>query len=330
MPVSDLHGSDGRVAAGGIGFSCQYQAGRAFLLIGRERRCRAWPGAGMIHPRTGHVPYLVVLSPAPSQGQRFDLTVGDLVVGRAPTSDIRFAEPDVSRRHAALRRQGGAVFIEDLGSSGGTFVNEEQVTARRALQDGDVVAFASSVRLRYGAGEAVGGETQVSDGPLVGSAPPSSAVRAPTVRYDIGSQAAGTISNVGHNQYNSYVAHVSQQRENFLREIAATRTKARWLVWSGFLLFVVGFGLFAAGVLGFIGDVSDAVESGNVGPPDDPFGQDIGGVPSGLLGWAIAAIGALLVVVGIVLHIVATSRRRRVDRELAVPPPWQGAGQWEG
>jgi hypothetical protein len=276
------------------------------------------------------MPYLIVLSPAANQGQRVDLAEGNLVVGRAPSSDVRFAEPDVSRRHAVLWRQGGAVFIEDLGSSGGTFVNEEQVTGRRVLRDGDVVAFASSVRLRYGAGEAVGDETRVSDGPLVGSAPSLSAASPPEVRYDIGSQSAGAISNVGHNQYNSYVAQISQQRENFLREIAATRTKARWLVWSGFLLFVVGFGLFAAGVLGFIGQVTDAVESGDVGPPEDPFGRDIGGIPSGLLGWAIAAIGALLLVVGIVLHIVATSRRRRVDRELSVPPPWPGAGQWEG
>jgi uncharacterized membrane protein len=276
--------------------------------------------------------HLIVLSPASNQGQRVDLAEGKVVVGRAPTSDIRFAEPDVSRTHAALWRQGGAVFIEDLGSSGGTFVNEEQVTGRRALRDGDVVAFASSVRLRYSAGEAVGDETRVSDGPAVGLAPSSSPPPAASVRYDIGSQSAGAISNVGHNQYNynSYVAQISQQRENFLREIAATRTKARWLVWSGFVLFVVGFGLFAAGVLGFIGQVTDAVESGDVGPPEDPFGRDIGGIPSGLLGWAIAAIGMLLIVVGIVLHIVATSRRRRVDRELPVPPPWPGSGQWEG
>ena len=56
------------------------------------------------------------------------------------------------------------------------------------------------------------------------------------------------------------------------------------------------------------------------------FGPDIGGLPSALFGWALAALGMLLLVVGIVLHIVATSRRRRVDRELPVPPPWPGTG----
>jgi hypothetical protein len=83
------------------------------------------------------------------------------------------------------------------------------------------------------------------------------------------------------------------------------------------LLFVAGFGLFAAGVLGFL----DAVGSGSINPSTNPFGSDIGGVPSGLIGWAMAALGMLLVIVGIVLHVVATSRRRRVDREYPLAPP---------
>ena len=89
---------------------------------------------------------------------------------------------------------------------------------------------------------------------------------------------------------------------------------------------MAGFGLFAAGVLGFLKQAGSAVQSGDAGPPTSPFGPKIAGIPSGLLGWALAALGMLLLVVGIVLHIVATSRRRRVDRELPAPPPWQGAG----
>lgn len=138
--------------------------------------------------------------------------------------------------------------------------------------------------------------------------------------YNINGQSGGVINNVGRDQYNRYV----QQRDNFLREIAATKTKARWLVWTGFVAFVVGFGIFAAGVLGFMKQAGSAVQTG--GGVTSPFGPDIGGVPSALLGWALGALGMLLLVVGIVLHIVATSRRRRVDRELPVPPPWPGTG----
>jgi hypothetical protein len=64
----------------------------------------------------------------------------------------------------------------------------------------------------------------------------------------------------------------------------------------------------------------------NPAPPTDPLGRPIFGIPSGLLGWAIAAIGAVMLVIGIVLHIVATSRRRRVDREYPMPVLWPPNG----
>lgn len=149
------------------------------------------------------------------------------------------------------------------------------------------------------------------------------------VRYDINRQDAGLINNVGRDQHNSYV-HQVQQRESFLRAIAATRTKARWLVWTGLALFVAGFGVFAAGILGFLSQAAHAVSSGNLETPESPFGSDVGGVPSGLLGWALAAAGMLLIVVGIVLHVVATSRRKRVERELPAYPSWPVPGQWGG
>ena len=144
-----------------------------------------------------------------------------------------------------------------------------------------------------------------------------------STRFDIDQPRAGIINITGRDQYNRYV----QERDNFFREIAATKTKARWLVWTGFVAFVVGFGLFAADVLSFIKQAGSAVETS--GGVTSPFGPDIGGVPLGLLGWALAVLGILLLVVGIVLHIVATSRRRRVDRELPVPPPWPAPGSRE-
>ena len=225
-----------------------------------------------------------------------------MVVGREPTCDVHFDDPHVSRAHAALRRRGNAVYVQDLGSSGGTFVNGVAATAARELHPGDIVAFAN-VKARFEPGGAVTDDT---------SAVPAETAGAASSRYHIDQQHGEIISNVGRDQYNSYAQHVIQQRETFLREIAATKTKARWLIWAGFLAFVAGFGLFAAGVLGFLKQAGSAVQSGDAGPPTSPFGPKIAGIPSGLLGWALAALGMLLLVVGIVLHIVATSRRRRV------------------
>ena len=135
------------------------------------------------------------------------------------------------------------------------------------------------------------------------------------------------ISNVGRDQYNAHVQQVIQQRESFLREIAGTKTKARWLVWLGLLLFVAGFALFAAADVNFLKQIANDVQNnGNTAPPSDPFGRPIAGIPSGLLGWAIAAVGGLMLMIGIVLHIVATSRRRRVERQYPLPMAWPPGG----
>ena len=87
-------------------------------------------------------PHLTIVNPAALSGRRFYLSGDDLVVGRDPASAIQIDDPHVSWSHAALRRRGQAVYVQDLGSSSGTFVNGQTVTAARVLQPGDIVAFA--------------------------------------------------------------------------------------------------------------------------------------------------------------------------------------------
>ncbi len=65
----------------------------------------------------------------------------ELVVGRDPSCDVVLSDPTVSRRHLRLFWQGERLFVEDLGSSGGTFVDGEPV------QRSEV---ASGSRLRLG------------------------------------------------------------------------------------------------------------------------------------------------------------------------------------
>jgi Inner membrane component of T3SS, cytoplasmic domain len=273
----------------------------------------------MTQSQSVRTPYLTVLTPGSSQGVRVTLNKEHLVVGRAPTCDLCLDDVHVSRTHAALIQRDGTTLVQDLGSSCGTFVNGARVTSLRVLHPGDVVAFAG-IQLQLGGIASLGDDT----GPLPALTVEAivGATRPPTVTYDVGQQRAEAINNVGQNQYNSIV----QQRESFFREVAATRTKARWLVWVGLLFFVVGFAVFAAGDLVFIKRIADLMQSNQEPASSEipsPLGKDIFGIPSGLLGWAIAALGLLMLLLGIVLHIVATSRRRRVDRELPMPAPWQ-------
>ncbi|HEU4544457.1 MAG TPA: FHA domain-containing protein [Jiangellaceae bacterium] len=264
-------------------------------------------------------PYLEVVSPGALHGQLVTMSRDHIVVGRGSDSDIRLNEPHVSRTHAELRRKGNEVFVQDLGSSGGTKVNGVRITESHRLDPGDVVSLAT-VDLVYHTGHEVNDLTNATlAGQRAQAADPHDGPGS-AADYDVRDQYGRVINNVGRNQYNAYF----RQRDSFLRDIAATKTKARWLVWLGLLMYVAGFALFAAGVLGFISQGVDAISSGDLGPPTDPFGESIAGIPSGLLGWALAAVGTILLVVGIVLHIVATSRRKRVEREWPLqPPPWR-------
>jgi len=265
---------------------------------------------------SGGMPHLVVLAPDSERGRRIPLDKDYLLVGREPTCDVRFDDMRVSRNHAALQRRGNAVYVADLGSSGGTFVNGTATTSSRQLHAGDVLTFASViVRLES--------EDSVTDETSMMPARPAEAA----VVHQIDDQRAGVINNAEHVEYSSQVQYVNQQRENFLREVAATKTKARWLAWTGFLLFVVGFGMFAVADLSFLKGISDSFQNGGQQPPTTtPFGREIGGIPFGLAGWALGALGTILLVVGIVLHVVAASRRKQAYRDFPVLPPWQGAG----
>jgi hypothetical protein len=149
-------------------------------------------------------------------------------------------------------------------------------------------------------------------------------------QYDIRDQYGRIINNAEQQYYYQHVQYVQQARESFLREVAATRTKARVLVWLGLLISVAGFAVYAGVILRFIQRVP------TFGPdtsPDDIelLGPMVLGVPIGIIAFAAAGIGSIMIVVGIVLHVVASARRRRVDRDLPiparVPPPGYGPYQ---
>jgi len=80
-------------------------------------------------------------------GHLMEVTVNRSVVGRSATADIHLSGDDVSRQHALLWREAGALWIADLGSSNGTFINGEPVDDVIDLIDGDRVTFGESTYL---------------------------------------------------------------------------------------------------------------------------------------------------------------------------------------
>ena len=68
------------------------------------------------------------------------------VIGRGKHCDLVISSGKVSREHAAIVREGDAWFIEDLGSSNGTWFDQRRLT-RRQIQEGDEY-FVCSEKLR--------------------------------------------------------------------------------------------------------------------------------------------------------------------------------------
>ncbi len=66
---------------------------------------------------------------------------GAMRIGRNPDSDLVLTEGNPSRRHAELRVQDGGIWLEDVGSANGTFVNGAEISAATKLNNGDRIAF---------------------------------------------------------------------------------------------------------------------------------------------------------------------------------------------
>jgi hypothetical protein len=89
-------------------------------------------------------PQLVVArAPGHESGMIYDVD-GDLVLGRGDRAEIRLEDPFASSQHARVYEQGNVVVIEDLGSTNGTYLNEEVLQSPRPLHPGDRVRIGDS------------------------------------------------------------------------------------------------------------------------------------------------------------------------------------------
>src|SRR5436305_4718981 len=67
-------------------------------------------------------------------------------IGREPSLPLHLdSDTQVSRRHARISVQGGQVMVEDLGSTNGTYVNDQPISAPRTLNPGDKVRIGLTV-----------------------------------------------------------------------------------------------------------------------------------------------------------------------------------------
>lgn len=95
-----------------------------------------------VHPRL-----TVIAAHGYESGSSFDLT-GGLLLGRNEPAQVIVEDPFASARHARIIARGPYNFLEDLGSTNGTFLNGARVTAAERLEPGDRITIGDT-EFRY-------------------------------------------------------------------------------------------------------------------------------------------------------------------------------------
>jgi serine phosphatase RsbU (regulator of sigma subunit) len=95
-------------------------------------------------PRLAGMARVIVLS-GPGAPRMIDPSKTGVVIGRHANADVTLPSGSVSRRHARLTWEHDQVFVEDLGSSNGTFVNDARIPGRTRLRAGDLLRIGASV-----------------------------------------------------------------------------------------------------------------------------------------------------------------------------------------
>ncbi|MFP5327788.1 MAG: FHA domain-containing protein [Acidimicrobiia bacterium] len=94
------------------------------------------PAPRASRPQSGKPVRLRIVEPPDHRGAQFDLGE-ELTVGRADGCRIRLDDSFTSQLHARVFSRDGQFFVEDLGSTNGTFVNGSKIAAAAPLRRGD-------------------------------------------------------------------------------------------------------------------------------------------------------------------------------------------------
>lgn len=121
------------------------------------------------------------------QSQQLPLSSTRLTIGRGEQADLCLRDPGLSRIHASINRDSQRIWVLDEGSTNGTFVNGQRVTASgMPLKDGDQISLGDTTKIKLSLGQAkaakAGATNQVAAKP---SAPDQVATSLPVVPITI-------------------------------------------------------------------------------------------------------------------------------------------------
>jgi len=94
--------------------------------------------------RPASTPACLVMLYGLDLGKKYNLDKATVIIGRSAKSDIQVDQESVSRSHAKITNDGQKVIIRDLGSTNGTYVNDELVE-EKVLRDQDFIKIGRTI-----------------------------------------------------------------------------------------------------------------------------------------------------------------------------------------
>lgn len=190
------------------------------------------------------VEYQLVMRTGPNPGKVFALSKNQIVMGRDVECDISVNDVEVSRNHTRLILGPNTYIVEDLGSTNGTYVNEQKISGQQALNGNDVVRMGDNVTMVF---EIIGGDplaTKLADSESASPPTLMSAATAPATPRTAAPQAPPPEARAKPPQ--GFAGQTPASPPQPLR----SDRKRIWLIGVG-VIFVIGF-CIVSGVLYYI------------------------------------------------------------------------------
>jgi hypothetical protein len=93
--------------------------------------------------------FKLVINAGPDQGTEIPLEKPEISIGRDIKNDIVINDPEVSRHHARLVLKTNTYVIEDVGSTNGTFINNQRLGSPVPLKAGELIFLGENICLAF-------------------------------------------------------------------------------------------------------------------------------------------------------------------------------------
>ena len=115
------------------------EAARAADSRGRESKGKTAP------PKRRGSPTHVLVTEGSNAGERAELAAGPVLIGRGSDAAIRLDDDYVSTRHARIAASGDQWYVEDLGSTNGTYIGTVRITQPTTITLGTQVRIGKTI-----------------------------------------------------------------------------------------------------------------------------------------------------------------------------------------